>query len=361
MTLVCPACGRRYRVDEQRLGTPGRKVRCSGCGTVFLAGRATEGAAATSTPAAAPRMESVPARGREARAPAASNAESPLALVADEDREFRDLVARTLVSLGCRVETTDDGESAFRFAVARRPTLMIVNVYLRRLLGVAVCEGVKGSPDLRGTRVALVGSVFKSDRFVRSPGNLYGADDYFEDVIPRDELRVRLARLIGSPGAGQGLSGGEKGALPKRTAAAGGLPMTGRPAGLAAGLEEDELSGAGLAARLDAAFDEIGAGAAVSPPGDPSLAPIEPRAEIRRLARIMLSDLKIYHPADFQRAVVDRRFFETFREEMMKGKDLIAHRFPDLPERIEVLAAALREGLEEERRQSAAKPAGTQA
>lgn len=347
MTLVCPACGRRYRVDEQRIGKPGRKVRCSACGAVF--------------PATALKPDDVSAPAREARSPGSPKGEGPLALVADEDREFRALVARTLVSLGCRVETTDDGESAFRFAVARRPTLMIVNVYLRRLLGVAVCEGVKGSPDLRGTRVALVGSVFKSDRFVRSPGNLYGADDYFEDVIPRDELRVRLARLIGSPAAGPGLAAGEKRPPTKPTTRGEGSPIAGGSAAPGLDLKDDEPGGASLAARLDAAFDEIGAGAAGVPADDPTLAPIEPRAEIRRLARIMLSDLKIYHPADFQRAVLGRRFFETFREEMMKGKDLIAHRFPDLPERIEVLAAALREGLEEERRSSPAHPAGTQA
>src|SRR5260221_185375 len=153
-------------------------------------------ASAEPVPGSRAAAESSPSGKRPAQAGAAPGGAGPLALVADEDREFRDLVARSLESLGCRVETTDDGEAAFRFAVTRRPAVMIVNVYLRRLLGVAVCEGVKGSPDLRGTRVALVGSVFKSDRFVRSPGNLYGADDYFDDVIHRDELRVTLSSII---------------------------------------------------------------------------------------------------------------------------------------------------------------------
>ena len=356
MTLVCPDCGRRYRIDEQRLGAAGRKVRCSGCGKVFAAGSAIETASAPPVPGSRSAAESSPSGKRPAQAGAAPGGAGPLALVADEDREFRDLVARSLESLGCRVETTDDGEAAFRFAVTRRPAVMIVNVYLRRLLGVAVCEGVKGSPDLRGTRVALVGSVFKSDRFVRSPGNLYGADDYFEDVIPRDELRVRLSRLIGSAGTGEGQRSGGRSPAP---GAAAGVPGGGS-AHASSGLE-DTLGSAGLAERLDAAFNEIGAGGLGPPVDDPSLAPIEPRAEIRRLARIMLSDLKIYHPENYQRAVLERRFFETFREEMTKGKELIEHRFPDLPERIEVLAAALREGLEEERRRPAPGPAGTQA
>src|SRR5207245_7609587 len=96
-----------------------------------------------------------------------------------------------------------------------------------------------------------------------------------------------------------------------------------------------------------------------SPPasGMPARSALEPRAEIRRLARIMLSDLKIYHPEEFRAAVIERRFFETFREELIKGKELIIHRFPGLPEKVEVLAAALREGLEEERSRGRARPA----
>ena len=191
MIIACPKCGKRYRIDESRLAGSGRRLRCTACQATFAAG--PPGPAQDEVAAGAGRAE-----GPSVSSPRGSAAGSTgvLVLVADEAREFRDLVRRTLEGLGCRVETTDDGEAAFRFAVARRPALMILNVYLRKLLGVAVCEGIKGSPDLRATRVALVGSVFKSDRFVRGPGNLYGADDYFEDVIPPHELADRMERLL---------------------------------------------------------------------------------------------------------------------------------------------------------------------
>jgi predicted Zn finger-like uncharacterized protein len=280
MILACPSCGRRYRLDPDRIAKGGRRVRCSQCGHVF-----------------------------EARGAAAGGNPDTLALVGDEDREFRDLVCRTLQSLGCEVIATADGEEAFRLAVARRPKLMVVNVYLRKLLGVAVCEGIKGSPDLRSTKVALVGSVFKSDRFIRGPGNLYGADDYFEDVIDPGDLRQRLARLLtGQPEGAAARSGAAPGDAPRGEGTAKADP---RP---------KETTGS-----LDA------------------------RSEIGRLARIMLSDLKIYYPEEFRAAIASRRFFETFREELTKGKELIVHRFPDLPDRIEILAAALRAGLEGER------------
>jgi len=312
MIVVCPGCGRRYRLPAVGGAPPaGRRVRCGGCGRVFAAEEAmtaVHGTAATSAPGPTPTHP------------------VPLALVGDEDREFRQLLRNVLESLGCKVEVTEDGEAAFRYAVARHPDLMVLNVYLQRLLGVAVCEGVKGSPDLRRTRVALVGSVFKSDRFVRHPGNLYGADDYFEDVIPETQLRARLQRLLG------GTAGSERPRAQESPIA------TTRAA---------PLSGSALDASAGAGPPAVAAAGALAPNGADE--PIDPRSEIRRLARIMVSDLKIYHPEGFRQALLERRFSEAFREELAQAKDLIAHRFPALTDRMAILSEALKEQIAEER------------
>ena len=62
----------------------------------------------------------------------------------------------------------------------------------------------------------------------------------------------------------------------------------------------------------------------------------------------MLSDLKLYNPDRFASAVHDGRLLETFRSELLRGKDLITNRFPDLPDRMALLTTALRQGIEEE-------------
>jgi predicted Zn finger-like uncharacterized protein len=296
MIVACPGCGRRYRLPDGGPAAEGRKLRCTACQRVF-----DPAGAAPDHPAA----------------PAGGGASPPLVLLGDEDREFRYLVRRTLESLGCKVEVTDDGEAAFRYAVARRPALMVLNVYLKRLLGVAVCEGVKGSPDLRGTRVVLVGSVFKSGRFMRTPGNLYGADDYFEDVIPEAQLRGRLQAHLGGRAVG-------------RQAPAAGPGFS----------EASSPEGTDVAAN---GADE----------------PIDPRSEIRRLARIMISDLRIYYPDGFVKAILERRFSEEFREELAQAKDLIGRRFPGLPDRMTVLTEALKEQIAEVRADAAPRRAGT--
>jgi predicted Zn finger-like uncharacterized protein len=310
MIVVCPGCGRSYRIPD--VGAAPRRVRCRACARVFATDESLRPVGAGPPAQASPTVPRIPPPAVRARRA------SPLVLVGDEDREFRELVRKTLESLGCRVEVTGDGEAAFRYAVAHHPDLMVLNVYMTRLLGVAVCEGVKGSPDLKSTRVALVGSVFKSDRFVRHPGNLYGADDYFEDVIPATQLRARLETLLGG------------GAAP---AARMRPPVAGSPL--------DDLGSAPVATPSTAPGGGLSANGADEP--------IDPRSEIHRLARIMVSDLKIYHPEEFRRAVVERRFSETFREEMSQAKDLIGRRFPGMHDRMAVLTEALKEQIALER------------
>jgi len=63
----------------------------------------------------------------------------------------------------------------------------------------------------------------------------------------------------------------------------------------------------------------------------------------------MVSDLKIYHPEGFRQAILERRFSETFREELAQAKDLIGRRFPGLSDRMAILSEALKEQIVEER------------
>ena len=67
--------------------------------------------------------------------------------------------------------------------------------------------------------------------------------------------------------------------------------------------------------------------------------------EIRRLARIMVSDIQMYHPEKFNRALREGTFFEAFSEELGKGKGIIDHRFAEVPNRIQLLAAGIRDTL----------------
>jgi predicted Zn finger-like uncharacterized protein len=303
VTIGCPSCRRTFRLDDARF-RPGARMRCSRCGHLFVPVEpqpAAPGPPAEASPAPSrPPVAPVPAPAGPAR-PQAKEAtgDAPLAILADAGRPFRDRIRPVLEALGCRVMTAEEGAEAFRAVVARKPAIVVASVHLPGLSGVAICEGVKGSPHLKAIKVALVGSDLSADLFNRDTALAYGADLFLEEGMGADLLRSGLGGLLG-------------GASP-------------------------EVSEAGdLDDPLAALTSAAPAGGAVSD-------------EIRRLARIMLSDLRLYNPDRFGAAVRENRVLETFKAELARGRDLVDRRFPAVPTRLDVLAAALREGIERER------------
>ncbi len=64
--------------------------------------------------------------------------------------------------------------------------------------------------------------------------------------------------------------------------------------------------------------------------GDTSEVPIEPREvdEARRLARLILSDIIIYHSAKVERGIRDDDFFELLKDEIQEGRTYYESRVP---------------------------------
>lgn len=281
MIIGCPACHRTYRLDEARF-RPEARLRCTRCGHEFV-----QGAADGTTPAPAPssRRAGIPSAPEAAR--------GALVLLADAGRPFRQRVRPLLEDLGCRVRIVEGGAEAFKAAVTDKPAVMIVSVHLAGLSGVAICEGVKGSPHLRTIRVALVGSELSADLFNRDTAMAYGADLFLEEGMEEADLRDGLAGLLG---------------------AVSGAPVE----------VDDPTSSSGADSPATAA------------------------EEIARLARIMLADLRLYNPNRFGEALRSGRLLESFKDELARGRDLVDHRFPGVSSRQELLAAALAEGARRE-------------
>ncbi|HMC81898.1 MAG TPA: response regulator [Candidatus Polarisedimenticolia bacterium] len=256
MIVQCPECRSRYRFDDARIGNKPIRLKCKHCEAPF-----TVDPSPPASPLLKPRT----------------------ALLADEPREFRDFVFSALQKSGFEVSITDNGEEALLLAGSHRFDLIILNAYLRKVLGITVCERVKKTPELRTIPILLIGSVFESEAPATSPGRSYGADDFINPGITREDLSARIARLLsGSP-----------------------VPAPEVPAPSSA--------------------DE---------------------AEIRRLARIMISDLEIYHPQKFSRALSEGSFVRSFAAELGHGRAMIESRFGHIPERFKLLAEGLRDALE---------------
>jgi CheY-like chemotaxis protein len=305
MVLIgCPTCGRRYRYDARRFGATGVRIRCRTCESVMRVdipeglrpgdGEATAEAfpagvpaPGTAPPAAAdqePRPE--PPEPIQEPAPAPQATAGRQALVADRDPDLRAFLASCLRSDGWLVHEVADGPSARRALAAHRPALLVVNAFLPKVLGVTLCAEVKRHPELAATKVLLVGSLYRRDRFMRDPGDLYGADGFLDGSGPREDLRRALGAWHHTmPDVGHGKA----------------------PA------SEDTLS------------------------------------ELRRLARTVVGDIILYNAESAEQELAAGRFFEAFAHELKEGEALIRDRFSGLEEARELYRSAVREAVSEHR------------
>jgi predicted Zn finger-like uncharacterized protein len=310
MIVGCPSCRRQFRVDDTRV-RPGSKMHCARCGHTFAS--AEPGGppdAERRAPKAFGPRPSAAAAARPAGTPfAAVGGDAPLVLLADGGRPVRSLLRPILAELGCRVETADDGSAAFKAVVARHPVAIVASVHLGGLSGVAICEGVKGSPHLKDTKVALLGSDLSADLFNRDTAMAYGADVFLEEGMAEEALRAALRDMLPAP-AGPEADEAE---------AATGQDWQGSDFGLDA-LEPPQVTRRGG----------------------------RPEEEIARLARLMISDLKLYNPDRFAQALRSGQVLEIFKAELARGRDLVDQRFPQTTSRQEMLAAALNEGIARE-------------
>ncbi|HUP48577.1 MAG TPA: response regulator, partial [Thermoanaerobaculia bacterium] len=176
MELTCRQCGSRFRAAVPSPLTAPVRVVCPSCGFQAVLRPKTESGAQPVPAVATPRKR--------------------VAAIADEPRPFRASLGELLRRLGFEVAYFETGEPTLAFVRQQRADLLIVNVYLKGKLGVEVSEEIKNDPALGGTRVILIGALFRANRFRANPTNLYGADEYIEEQIPEKEFKRILRRLF---------------------------------------------------------------------------------------------------------------------------------------------------------------------
>ncbi|MEV0001895.1 SpoIIE family protein phosphatase [Micromonospora sp. NPDC050980] len=120
-------------------------------------------------------------------------------LVADDNADMREYLARLLRSAGHRVQTVADGQAALEAARALPPDLVVSDVMMPRLDGLQLVAALRADPRTAGTPVLLLSARAGQDASIE--GLEAGADDYLVKPFPAAELlarvraNVELARL----------------------------------------------------------------------------------------------------------------------------------------------------------------------
>jgi CheY-like chemotaxis protein len=115
-------------------------------------------------------------------------------LIAEDERDIRDLVAFTLRFAGHEVVAVGNGAEAVEAAPIEMPDLILMDVRMPRMTGYEACEKLKADPRL--VKIPVVFLSAKGQESEIRTGLEAGADEYLLKPFAPAELTQRVAELL---------------------------------------------------------------------------------------------------------------------------------------------------------------------
>ena len=115
-------------------------------------------------------------------------------LIAEDERDIRDLVAFTLRFAGHEVFAASNGEEAVELAPKVNPDLILMDVRMPRMTGYDACRMIKTNPELRDVPVVFL-SAKGQDSEIKS-GIEAGAEAYLLKPFSPMELTNRVRSIL---------------------------------------------------------------------------------------------------------------------------------------------------------------------
>lgn len=120
-----------------------------------------------------------------------SQARAPRVLVVDDERSIVDFIRLGLQYEGFQVETAPDGQTALRLISEFKPHVVVLDIMMPKMDGLAVAEAVRGNKD---TGIVILSA--KDDVQDRIKGLEVGADDYLVKPFDFGELLARIRAVM---------------------------------------------------------------------------------------------------------------------------------------------------------------------
>ena len=117
-------------------------------------------------------------------------------MIVEGDAHARELARVFLASVGHRVELAADGAEALARLDEARPDVVITEIMLRKIDGLALCKRIKGDPATQHIKV-IVFSIMAA--MVRS--REAGADDFIKKPLTQRKLVDVVASVLGGSDA----------------------------------------------------------------------------------------------------------------------------------------------------------------
>jgi len=115
-------------------------------------------------------------------------------LIAEDERDIRDLVAFTLRFAGHEVFTASNGEEAVELAPKVNPDLILMDVRMPRMTGYEACRALKASADLKDIPVVFLSAKGQENEIQQ--GLDVGAEAYLLKPFTPDQLTTRVKSIL---------------------------------------------------------------------------------------------------------------------------------------------------------------------
>jgi CheY-like chemotaxis protein len=119
----------------------------------------------------------------------------PLILVAEDERDIRELIVITLQTHGLtNIIQAANGEEAVARAKAHKPALILMDVRMPKMTGFEACEALKIDATTREIPIIFLSAKGQDSEIKR--GKELGAQEYILKPFAPDELYERVAGLL---------------------------------------------------------------------------------------------------------------------------------------------------------------------
>lgn len=178
VSLICPKCQSRYRVEYARLQAGPDRVRCARCSHVFIWAQAVSHPVASSPVVPSP-------------------ASSPLVLIVDDSKFFREVIFDVLRPLPLRCLGASSAEEALVLLRNERPALLLIDINLPGMNGFDLIRTIRADPVLASVHILALSAVHRRETDATA-ATAAGADDFMSKSFSPDQLQMRVRKLLES-------------------------------------------------------------------------------------------------------------------------------------------------------------------
>lgn len=114
-------------------------------------------------------------------------------LLADDEPDIVELVTYNLNKAGYKVFTASDGAETIELAKENKPDLILLDIMMPRMDGIAACKALRSMPDFQSTLIVFLTALGNEESEIK--GLNAGADDYIIKPIKPKLLLSRINAL----------------------------------------------------------------------------------------------------------------------------------------------------------------------